>query len=365
VTASGEAADEDFLDDLVDRLSRLRWVRVTRGAPAIEAAYGLEVKWRASALEPHATLVVTDQASGEVLWTGRSRVEAPARAAELRADVAQIDATLDQAEQRRAMNSAADDQDLRTLIAQGRWRLNRLNRRDGDEAKALFDRILAESPENPEGLVQKALAIGWSAWAGREDSEGMRELRALARKAMLADNLDGRGFMLAGIANIWLRNSSAAKVLLRQAVELNPSLVMAWGQLGTCHVMAGEPEEGAEALRLAVDMNPADMHVFYPLGELAMALAMLGRWEEAITWADRSLVRRPRYWYAQLVRIAAFDAVDRPRDAAGAYRELLFETPRFSSDFIDWTPFEHEDWPGELKRRLTRVGGLPDPAPRG
>ena len=110
--------------------------------------------------------------------------------------------------------------------------LNRLTRANSDMAQKLFAEALALDPDSPEALIQSTFALGWAIWAGRQPKERIFEMRKLAQSAIYADRDDGRCYMLAGIAEMWLRHPLAAKELLQQAIALNPSLALAHAQLG-------------------------------------------------------------------------------------------------------------------------------------
>ena len=180
-------------------------------------------------------------------------------------------------------------------------------------------------------------------------------MRRLAQDAIYADRDDGRGYMLAGIAEMWLKHPLAAKELLQQAIKLNPSLALAHAQLGGTFNLAGEPNEAIVHLQAALRLSSNDLQNFYTLTELALAFSMLGRWSTAIEHADHALARRPAYWYAHVIKINALARSGEIPAACVALDELLAAKPDFSKRYIDWLPFTDRKWADHLIDGLKMV----------
>jgi TolB-like protein/tetratricopeptide (TPR) repeat protein len=92
---------------------------------------------------------------------------------------------------------------------------------------------------------------------------------------------------------------------LRRALELQPDAVRAWERLGSALISMGQEAEGFEALRRALDVDPADAGA---MGAMARALFIgRARFDEAASWYDRALAQNPNAgWYAlQLSHCAA------------------------------------------------------------
>ncbi|MDP2378516.1 tetratricopeptide repeat protein, partial [Reyranella sp.] len=189
------------------------------------------------------------------------------------------------------------------------------------------------------------------------------EMRQLAHRAIVADPDDGRGHMLAGIAEMWLRQPGRARTLFERAIALNPSLCQAHAELGCHYNLVGEPAKAIAPLRLAQRLSPNDVHSFFFIGELALSHWMLGQWEEAVDHADQSLIRRPAYWYALVIKINALVGGGDLAAARRAHGELMTVTPEFTPQFIDWTPFIDRSWNRRLAEGVAVVTGEPETKP--
>lgn len=374
---------EGLSEDLIDRLSRLRWLPVIARSSSfafasdrvdlrvvgqkLGAKYVLEGRLKRAGGDLSIAVSLSDATSGYSLWShrvplppDRSQDALDPLVAEL---VGVLDAQIDYAEQVRARGNRQNRLEFNDLIWRGRWHLNRLTRTDSELARRLFDQALELEPESPEAIIQQTFCMGWSLWAKRGGDAEVAEMRQLAHRAIVADPDDGRGHMLAGIAEMWLRQPGRARTLFERAIALNPSLCQAHAELGCHYNLVGEPAKAIAPLRLAQRLSPNDVHSFFFIGELALSHWMLGEWQEAVDHADQSLVRRPAYWYALVIKINALVGA-RDLDAARrAYDELMTVTPDFTPQFIDWTPFIDRTWNRRLAEGVAAVTEEPATKP--
>ncbi|MDP2376232.1 hypothetical protein, partial [Reyranella sp.] len=216
---------EGLSEDLIDRLSRLRWLPVIARSSSfafasgrvdprvigqkLHAKYVLEGRLKRKRDGPVIALSLSDATSGYSLWSHRVPLPPDRSQDALDPIVAELvgvlDAQIDYAEQVRARGNRANRLEFNDLIWRGRWHLNRLTRADSAMAQQLFEQALELEPESPEAIIQQTFCLGWSLWARRGSDAEVAEMRQLAHRAIVADPDDGRGHMLAGIAEMWLR----------------------------------------------------------------------------------------------------------------------------------------------------------------
>ncbi|MGO3932241.1 hypothetical protein NP284_28505 [Rhodopseudomonas pseudopalustris] len=367
---------EGISEELIVGLSRIRWLPVIARSSSFSFADTIDRKVIGQRLGAHylieghlyraydsfgVSASLSEAMTGYAIWSRRFTLQSPAMRGELEQFVnelvAQLETKIEHAEQIRIRNKRQDTLGVSDLIWRGRWHLNRLTRADSEMAQKLFADALALDPKSPEALIQTTSALAWSIWAGRQPQEQVLRMRKLAQQASLADPDDGRGFMLAGIAEMWLRHPQEAKNLLQHAIALNPSLALAHAQLGGCYNLAGEPARAIDHLRASMRLSLNDPNIFYALGEMALAYTMLGRWAEAAEHASLSLARRPAYWYAHVLKINALVRSDNFAAARVAADELLAVKPNFSRHYIDWLPFVERTWIDHFVEGLKMVPG--------
>lgn len=366
---------EGLSEDLIDRLSRLRWLPVIARNSSfafaagtadprsiggqLGARYVLEGRLRTTGSSHAVSLALSDATTNITFWTHRLPLPKDRSQDALDPVVAELvgvlDAQIDHAEQLRARGNRQNRLEFNDLIWRGRWHLNRLSRADAEIARQLFEQALELEPDSPEALLQVTFQLGWSIWANRGSVEQIQEMRRMAHRAIVADPHDGRGHMLAGIAELWLRQTDRARALLQRAVALNPSLCQAHAQLGCQFNLCGEPAAAIAPLRMAQRLSPNDIQVFFIIGELAVSYWMLGRWPEAVSEANQSITRRPAYWYAAVVKVNALVGAGDLEAARRAFDELLTVKPDFRPEYVDWIPFLDPAWNQRLKEGLAKV----------
>ena len=371
----------DYLSDgiseqLIDRLSRLKWLPViARSASfayrdkstvvrdvgtALGARYVLDGHIRQSDNSFHLSLEMADVDTGYAVLTHKSDLPIQFDRETLDDVILEIvgvmDMRIDSAEKTRASRKSESALTVEDLIWRGRWHLHRFTREDSVIAERLFREALAISPSSPEALVQMTFFKARSIWTARKSEAEMRELRHLAQQAIVADADDGRPYMYAGMADLWMKRTSLALPLFEKAVELNPSLSLAHAQIGSTHILAGNPEQAIVPLRMALRLGPNDEHTFFVLGELAIALSMLSKWSLAVEHADLALNRRMAYWYAHTLKINALARQGELESARAAAADLRTVKPDFSLDAIEWLPFIDRKWNAFIREGLNMAG---------
>ena len=363
---------EGMTEDLIERMSRLRWLPVIGAETSAElghrnldalsigtlvgAAYVLRGRLVRRTGPTALQLSLMDGQTGQMLWSERIVLADGVTHAALEDIAFQLVATLesriDAEEQVRVISRNVDDLNINELVWRARWHLNRLHREDAIIARTLLDRALAEQPRSADVLIQAAFAKAWEIWSGRMAPESIQEMRALAQRAVAADGYDSRGYMLAGMAEMWLRNHGPAETLFMEALQLNPSLARAHAQLGSNYYLSGRPELAMEPLHQSLRLSPLDYHAFYVLGEIAVSHCMMEHWADAVRHADLSITRRPAYFYAHAIKVNALARSGKGEAARKALAALYAAKPSFLPGDLDWLPFRETRWNEFLKEGI-------------
>lgn len=158
-----------------------------------------------------------------------------------------------------------------------------------DRAVMLFERALEFDPLH----ARAHLELG-AAYATKAEYLGMADLRERAQRS------------------------------LRRALELQPDSVRAWRELGLVLLASGAESEGFDALRRAIELDPADAGA---VGAMARALFIAhAQFDEAASWFERALEQNPKGgWFAlQLAHCAAL-LRDFPRGEIAARRAIALQ----------------------------------------
>jgi len=193
-------------------------------------------------------------------------------------------------------------------------------------------------------------------WVRRGPSDRPARIEEHARIARDLDPMDARPLALIGIAQLMSGDPVECRAALFESITLNPSFPITYVTLGSSFILSGEPEQAIEPLETAVRLSPHDHYLFHITGELAAACAMQEKWDEALSWAERSLRLRPGYWYPRVVRITAFTKLGDRVSAEREYASLMRKRPNFSTDYIDFVPFLDKRWNAFFKDSLGVLG---------
>ena len=259
-------------------------------------------------------------------------------ARELAIDVAgNFSCALAQAYEERSQSRAA--QSDAALVWQGRWHINRLTPEDFEKARMIFEDITTRNPGHVEAHIYLALTTLWRVWTCRADPRDIKLARRQAQQAIKLAVSDGRGYWIAGCAECWLGNKSAAVHYTDEAIRLCPSLAFAHDQRGTNLAYDGDPLAAINALERAIRLAPHHPQRFCFEGEYALAALLAGDLSAALQHADHALLLRPAYWYSHMVKVLALHRMGRPDAVARAKRALYEFEPRFNRSYINWLPF--------------------------
>ena len=100
--------------------------------------------------------------------------------------------------------------------------------------------------------------------------------------------------MLAAHVLSYARNDHVTPLaLLERALAFNPNLPIAFQLGGWVHLYSGNPAAAAEWFNRGQQLSPLDTRNFLYYSGLAYALIMLGRDEEALGWAQKSVAAKP------------------------------------------------------------------------
>jgi adenylate cyclase len=130
------------------------------------------------------------------------------------------------------------------------------------------------------------------------------ETSRLARRAAALGWDDALALSSAGIALAYVVGEfEEGGALIDRALVLNANLAWAWYLSGWVKIWLGEPEIAIEHLAHALRLSPHDPHAFSMKSGTAFAHFILGRYGEAVSWAEAVLSERPDH--APAIRIYA------------------------------------------------------------
>jgi TolB-like protein/class 3 adenylate cyclase len=312
---SGDAEQEYFADGMVEEiitaLSRLHWlfviarnstfvykgrsIDVKQIGRELGVRYVLEGSVRKAGNKLRITGQLIDSTTGAHLWADRfdgavedvfdlqDRVTASV--------VAAIAPKLEQAEIERSRRKPTESLDaydfyLRGLAASHQW-----TKASSEEALAHFYRAIELDPgfASAYGMAARCYSLrkvgGWV----EDPVKDIAEVDRLARKAAELGRDDAVALATAAIALSFVAGDlDRGREFVDRATALDPNMAWAWLFSGWTRVFLGEPEAANEQIARAIRLSPLDPHRASMFGAMASTYFFVGRYDEALAWAERS-----------------------------------------------------------------------------
>ena len=352
---------DGITEDLITALSRIRWFFVIarnssfayKGqspdirdvARGLGVAYVLEGSVRRAGNRVRVTAQLADGGTGNHVWAQRYDRELEdvfVMQDEITATlVGAIEPELGKAERERARAKRPDDLHAWDFYQRGLWHTYKRTREDLAEAQHLFRKAIEIDPGLARAYAAAEEAFFFQLVGGYVDTGQAAKAEALrfAEKAVQLDGQDAFNRYALGRALILMRRHGSAVFELGKAIELDPSFAQAHYALAMALATGGRPEEALPHIELAMRLSPQDPYFGQFLVRRAEACLFLGRLEEAVEAAERSL-REPNIQWSRWAILAVAQAhLGRLEEARRSIEALQTLRPEIDLAFIrDYWP---------------------------
>ncbi|HZL01149.1 MAG TPA: hypothetical protein VFC47_14765 [Caulobacteraceae bacterium] len=354
--AEGIYLAEGIAEEIISALARSRLISVTSrhsslaydpqnvGARAICADLGVEyivqghIRRVGEVLRVSAALVAG--AKDKTIWSERYDRRIDDLLAVQDQITAAIIGTLEPAllghEEIQALHGGARNPRHWDLFMRGRWHFWRATRDDWAIAHEFLTGALVLEPEDVPTLSHLALCRLGEVWAGVAEDPGaaITEANRLALKAVSLDGSDAYAHNILGTALSLMGRFEEAMAEQRRALELNPYLAAADGELGRLSVFAGRLDEAIAHSDRAIAASPNDPHVFVWFRSKALARFVAREYGEAARHAADACARSPHQFFLHYLLAACHGAAGDLARARIAIEEGRRLQPRYTLEMI-------------------------------
>jgi TolB-like protein len=212
------------------------------------------------------------------------------------------------------------------LYLRGLYAMNTSALEDNATAFALFDRAAAMEPENGTYLIFTAWTMAFAramGWPGIDTS--IRHQAELAHRAVEA--APGDGEVLARATMILIHGSreyELAAVMIARALEANPNSFWVMTYAGIWHLHCGDLEQALHYFGRVAELSSNDLNLAHTLTGVAHVYMAMGRYADALSWAERSFAVNHRHSATYWMLVAGNALLGR-MDLARHYLALLME----------------------------------------
>jgi TolB-like protein/class 3 adenylate cyclase len=276
--------------------------------------------------------------------------------------VGAIAPAVERAEIQRAKHKLTDSLDAYTLYLRGLARFYQFdNRQANDEALRLFRAAIERDPEFASAYGRAAMCFAYArsnGWFSGSPDETIQVSRLLHRAAELGKDdavvMVGCAFASAYIA----RDLEMAAGLIDDALARNSNLEDAWNIGGWIKVWLGEQQRAIERFARGMRLSPLGAFMVGMRTGTAHAHFMLGRYDDAASWAAMSVQESPGYVPALRISAASNAMAGRRQQAQSAAKQLSQLSPELRvSNLKDVLgPYCHAEDIARYEEGLRRAG---------
>jgi TolB-like protein/tetratricopeptide (TPR) repeat protein len=309
---------DGMVDDITSALSRIRWLFViarnssfTYKGKAIDVKqvgrelgvrYVLEGSVRKSTNRVRITGQLIDASTGGHLWVGRAEGDLEdvfgLQDQITESVVGQVAPELERAEIERAKRKPTENLDAYDYFLRGMANFHQQTNETNSEALRLFYKAIELDPDFalPHGLggicYSRRKTRGWATNHAQELAEAER----LARRAVELDRNDAVALYTAGftLAHV-VGDLEAGANLIDAAVAIDPNSAGGWYYGGWVKIMLGEPEQAIAYQARSMRLSPMDPLRGLMRAATGFAHLSAGRYDEAISWAQRACLDQPNF----------------------------------------------------------------------
>jgi TolB-like protein/Tfp pilus assembly protein PilF len=321
VNMSGDP-EQDYLadgmtEDIITALTRLRWlfviarnstftykgkaVDVRQVARDLGVRYVLEGSMRIAGARMRINSQLIDAETGKHIWAEKHDRELQDLFAvqdEITQQVvAAVEPHLYAEEGFRASSKQPDSIDAWGLAVRALGLINKVERKQNEEAQTLLRRAIALEPSYARAHALLSWAVWWATlcyWCPDRD-EGYRQAAAHAQDALWYDASDPWARMVFGLCLSSVGQHERALGELRTALNLNPSFALGHMVLGWALLRAGSFDEGIAETGRALRMSPLDSFAGFYTAIHGLALLGAHRFAEALPFLRASVAAFAEY----------------------------------------------------------------------
>jgi TolB-like protein len=279
--------------------------------------------------------------------------------------VGAIAPAVEKAEIERAKRKPTESLDAYAIYLRGLARLYQFaSRQANDEALRLFNSAIELDPDFASAYGRAAFcyvyakANGWISITANE----IAEVKRLAQRAVELGKDDAIALTAGGYALVYVvRDLEAGAGLIDRALVLNSNLAEAWSWGGWVKNWLGEPQAAIERFARAMRLSPLDPSLLRMRSGTAFAHFLLGRYDEAASWAAMALQDNPDYQGGLRIAAASNAMAGRPEQAHKAMARLRQLNPalRVSNLKDVLSPYRRAEDLSRYEEGL-RQAGLPE-----
>jgi adenylate cyclase len=276
--------------------------------------------------------------------------------------VGAISPRLEEAEIERAQRKPTESLDAYDFYLRGLALINEMTRTASDEALRLFKKSIELDSTFALAYARAAQCFVLRKVNRWMTAQEVTEAAQLGRRAVDLGKDDAIALAYGGQALAYVVGQlDDGAAFVDRALALNSNLAAGWGMSGWTNICLGEPEKAIEHAATAMRLSPLDPRAYTWQFITALAHLSAGRYDEAASYAARSLRDQPYYLSPMRVLAASHALAGRLDEAQRTMTRVrqLDPTLRMSNLEDVLPPFRRAEDRARYVEGL-RIAGLPE-----
>lgn len=223
-------------------------------------------------------------------------------------------------EESRALKTPEYSLQFWRLFVQGRRHFWRSTPEDVRLAEGFLEKALALEPNDVSALSTLAHCKLFDVWSGvsRNPASAIAEAHRIALRAVAAEGSDAFAHFTLGVVLSMMDRMTEAKAQQRRALELNPYLAAASGEMGRLLAFEGESADAIAYSERAIASSPNDPQSWLWYRSKAIARFVAGDYEAAARDAADARARKPERFSLHYLLAACYSAAGQMAQAQRA-----------------------------------------------
>ena len=251
--------------------------------------------------------------------------------------VSTIEPHLARTERQRARRKPTENLGAWECYQRALWHLYQYRQDDLEESLPLLERAINLDPTFSSAYAGLALALYYHVVLGFADDRDTEMARALdaGKTAIRLDENDPFAHVALGRLYTLHAQHEAAIAQCDIAISLTPSYANAY--FGRAHSlwMSGQAEDAIASHDEAMRLSPRDPIMWAFMASKAIALIMLGRYQEGLDWARKAQRQPNSALWAFMPEVSALARLDRLDEARAAFDRARALQPDVSVRFVN------------------------------
>ncbi len=239
---------------------------------------------------------------------------------------------LERFEGERALRKEVRNLDAWDWAQRAWWHFKRETLDDNTLAESSYERAIERDPRFATAVSGLALtqyqriANGWTDAV----DQSIEQLEQLAKSAVALDDRDPMAYHALGHAHALGGNRDDMIAAFQLSIDLNPNSALVYACAGEGIALAGKHDEAIAYLEKSMRLSPKDPAIWWVYHGLALAHFAAEQYEEAVSWSDRALQRKPDFGFAHRTLAASRAHLGQLTEARAALDEALELAPEFT-----------------------------------